>query len=80
MDVNISHFVNRLMLKIPRHSIRVCVQANQFQMYTPRQNFDFSYFLFAIVFLSNDIITATSRKTVRISPIDYIYLGLTVRH
>ena len=57
-----------------------CVQANQFQMYIPRQNFDFSYFLFAIVFLSNDIITAASRKTVRISPIDYIYLGLTVRH
>ena len=40
----------------------------------------FPYFLFAIVSLSNDIITATSRKTVRISPIDYTYLGLTVRH
>ena len=79
VDVNILHFVNPLMLKIPR-ALHRRVQANQFQMYIPRQNFDFSYFLFAIVFLSNDIMTATSRKTVSISPIHYIYLGLTVGH
>ena len=45
-----------------------------------RRNFDFLYFLFTIIFLSNDVITGISCKTVRISPIDYIYLGLTVRH
>ena len=77
MVVNISHFVNRLMLRNSTGTPYACagqsIISKVFKC-IPRQNFDFSYFLFA----TNDIITAASRKTVRISPIDYIYLGLTV--
>ena len=79
--MNISLFVNRLMLKTPR-ALHKFLQANQFQMYTCTSDkiLIFLYFLFTIIFLSNDVITGSSRKTVRISPIDYIYLGLTFRY
>ena len=33
-----------------------------------------------IIFVSNNTVVAISRKTVRMSPIDYIYLGLIVRY
>ena len=79
LDVNISLFVNRLIsakssagapsLFAGQSTCNVCC----------RQNYDFSYFSFTTIFLSNGIIAAISRKIVRMSSIDYIYLGLAVR-